>query len=311
MDDAIKFSFSSLMTQDKATKQAIEQAQLAIQKKWDCVWIEGEAGTGKTLLAHTICAQQDRLAPLLSNRYVVLTSPDFITLNVLDTLTSTDPIVLYVSLTDNATKNEIEKFHQLMVERLEKNQLKPALLVFMSTNIAHYDHETRIYLRHLQSIFLETPLAYIRLPSLKEKKQDVGLLARYFLRQFSRKHKLTDGAIEALTMLEWRNNIKDLQLLCFKLSQDDEVEIIYSRHVRTAYNEIYSPETSNELIESQISKENMKINLLDADGNLREFHDLEEEIYTRACHFKRGCKSSAARDLGIGRTTLYRKLKKV
>lgn len=309
MNDVIDFSFSSLMTQDSATKQAIEQAQRAIENKWDCVWIEGDAGTGKTLLAHTICAQQERLAPLLTNRYIVLTSPNFVTLNILDTLTSADPIILYVSIDEHANKNEVEKFHQLMVEKLERNQLKPALLVMMSTNIAQYNQETRNYLRHLQSIFLETPLAYIKLPSLREKRHDIGLLARYFLRQFSRKHKLTEGAIEALTMLEWKHNIKDLQLLCFKLSQNDEVEIIYSHHVRTAYNEIHNDNA--QLVQHQSNKDNMKINLLNSEGHLRNFHDLEEEIYARACHFKRGCKSSAARDLGIGRTTLYRKLKKV
>ena len=311
MSDAINFSFSSLMTQDVATQRAIEQAQCAIEQQWDCIWIEGNAGTGKTLLAHTICAQQERLAPLLTSRYVVLTSPDFTTLNILDTLTSSDPVILYVSIADNANKDEIEAFHQLMVEKLEKNHLTPALLVFMSINISQYQHDTRLYLRQLQSIFLETPLARIQLPALKEKKKDIGLLARYFLRQFSRKHQFTNGAIDALSMLEWKHNIKDLQLLCFKLSQSDEVEIIYSGHVRTAYDEIYHVEHHQaEVTYTQTTKDNMKVNLLDAEGKLRNFHELEEEIYARACQYKRGCKSSAARDLGIGRTTLYRKLKK-
>jgi DNA-binding NtrC family response regulator len=310
--EALKFTFSSLMTEDEATKQAISQAQLAISKKWDCLWIEGESGTGKTLLAHTICAQQERLATLLGTRHITLTSANFATLNILDTLSSDEQIIVYVSISEYAKKEELEKFHNMMVEKLHERQLSPALLVFMTTNNSHYSPEVRKYLRLLQSIFLETPLAHIRLPSLREKKNDIALLARYFLRQFSRRHKLTDGAAEALKLYDWKNNIKCLQLMCFKLAQNDETEIIYARHISKAYQEMYSTESDDSSYDDGvISKENIMINLLDNEGNLRRFQDLEEEIYARACHFKRGCKSSAARDLGVGRTTLYRKLKHI
>lgn len=52
------FNFSSLMTQDKATDRAIERAHHCIKHGYDTIWIEGESGTGKSLLANMICSEQ-------------------------------------------------------------------------------------------------------------------------------------------------------------------------------------------------------------------------------------------------------------
>ncbi len=48
---------------------------------------------------------------------------------------------------------------------------------------------------------------------------------------------------------------------------------------------------------------------VDAGGNVRKLADVEEELIRFALKFYRGQMSQVARKLGIGRSTLYRKLK--
>jgi DNA-binding NtrC family response regulator len=51
------------------------------------------------------------------------------------------------------------------------------------------------------------------------------------------------------------------------------------------------------------------ISSVDDNGNVRKLADIEEELIRFALRFYRGQMSQVARKLGIGRSTLYRKLK--
>ena len=51
-----------------------------------------------------------------------------------------------------------------------------------------------------------------------------------------------------------------------------------------------------------------EVSLLGDDGKLRRLDELEAEIIRKAIHHCRGRMSEVARRLGIGRSTLYRKL---
>lgn len=51
------------------------------------------------------------------------------------------------------------------------------------------------------------------------------------------------------------------------------------------------------------------ISSMDDSGNIRKLAEIEEELIRFALRFYRGQMSQVARKLGIGRSTLYRKLK--
>ncbi len=53
------------------------------------------------------------------------------------------------------------------------------------------------------------------------------------------------------------------------------------------------------------------VRLLDRHGNLRSLNDIEREIYCFALTYSRDSRSDIARRLGIGRTTLYRKVQQL
>jgi two-component system, NtrC family, nitrogen regulation response regulator NtrX len=53
-------------------------------------------------------------------------------------------------------------------------------------------------------------------PPLRERKEDIPLLARHFLKEFShlysrRQKEITDDAVEALTRYSWPGNVRELR----------------------------------------------------------------------------------------------------
>ncbi len=73
------------------------------------------------------------------------------------------------------------------------------------------------------------------------------------------------------------------------------------RHISTQSD--ISPEEKNSIILSQ-----MHSFLVDEKGDVKPLHILEQEIIRSVLKYSNGCVSRAARSLGIGRSTLYRKV---
>ena len=56
----------------------------------------------------------------------------------------------------------------------------------------------------------------IKLPALRERKEDIALLADYYLKEYSKKYhkgnpKIDDAAIEAMMNYSWPGNVRELQ----------------------------------------------------------------------------------------------------
>ncbi len=305
--------FSTLMTQDSATEQAISNARHCIKHHYDTIWIEGEAGTGKSLLAHTICSKQIHQGHLKEVEICSISAPTRATLQTLLAPHHNQHIILHIAIQPNIRLAEMEQFQQQLVYHLNQNHVTVQVLCFMSYPISSYTPHVSKHLEMMQELFLEHKRSHIYLPALREKVNDIPLLAQHFLRQFSYHYatdiiQLSNDAQEALKKIEWKQNIKDLQQYCYNLALMDGVSTFYKHHITDTYNAMFQ---KGHIKPSEGTKQqyHMMVPLLDDEGNLRPFCDLEEDIFMLACKHRKGSKSSAARDLGIGRTTLYRKLK--
>ncbi len=132
----------------------------------------------------------------------------------------------------------------------------------------------------------------IELPALRERTSDVSQLAKYFLMRLSAKYgkprlKLSESALEALKEYHWPGNIRELQ-------HTIERAIIMA---------------GDSLIEAEdLLLKPRKNAQFDADTtNLEE---LEKRTIEEVIRRFDGNMSKVAKELGIGRTTLYRKMEK-
>jgi len=68
----------------------------------------------------------------------------------------------------------------------------------------------------------------IDLPPLRERKEDVHLLANHFLRQFTQRKKISPQAMACLTQFDWPGNIRELRNVIenvVTLTKDTEIKV--------------------------------------------------------------------------------------
>jgi two-component system nitrogen regulation response regulator NtrX len=150
-----------------------------------------------------------------------------------------------------------------------------------------------------EDLFYRLNVIPFYVPPLRERKEDVPLLARHFLREFSaaygrRAWELTDDAIETLMRYSWPGNVRELR---------NDIERIV----------IMNPATS------KFDRKHLPA-LVHRDGSRRstgtEFSTLHQarDAYERDYILKKldenhGNVSRAAEVLGLERSHLYRKMK--
>jgi len=150
--------------------------------------------------------------------------------------------------------------------------------------------------------------AHVYLPALRERAGDIPALARHFLARIGEQPGLrplgiTDGALSLLAAYDWPGNVRQLQATLFRAAVFCDGEALTA---------LDFPNLSNMLGETPrtqpASSEGAGVTLYAADGNLRPLEDIEADVIRLAIGHYRGRMTEVARRLGIGRSTLYRKL---
>ncbi len=148
-----------------------------------------------------------------------------------------------------------------------------------------------------QNIFREDLLFRINTveiiaPPLRDREKDVIILARYFLKKFCKKYnkhklKLSPPASRKLARYHWPGNIRELMHLV-------ERGVIMS---------------DGETLQADDFLLNHQPETAASEGSLN-LEDLEKSTIALALNKHNGNLSKTAKELGLGRTTLYRKMEK-
>lgn len=148
----------------------------------------------------------------------------------------------------------------------------------------------------------------ITLPPLRERNGDIGALTRHFLARIGdqpglRQLGITDSAMKILSAFDWPGNVRQLQAVLFRAA------VFCDGDALTAADFPQLSEIIGELEEvEQVMTEGAGVMLYTPDGNLRPLEEIEADVIRLAIGHYRGRVTEVARRLGIGRSTLYRKL---
>jgi DNA-binding NtrC family response regulator len=148
----------------------------------------------------------------------------------------------------------------------------------------------------------------ITLPPLRERTGDIQALARHFLTRIGeqpglRSLTITDGALALLAAFDWPGNVRQLQAVLFRAA------VFCDGDALTSDSFPQLSEMLGEGIENRDPRQDgVGVMLYTEDGNLRSLEDIEADVIRLAIGHYRGRMTEVARRLGIGRSTLYRKL---
>jgi transcriptional regulator with PAS, ATPase and Fis domain len=150
--------------------------------------------------------------------------------------------------------------------------------------------------RFREDLYYRINVIYIKVPPLRERKEDIPLLVESFVKHFAfangKKITTVDTeAMDALVRYDWPGNIRELKNIIERMVVLSNEEIIHLPNVPEDIRAGKKPEMYQE-------KSNEPISL----------SVMEKEHIKRVLDEVRGNKSLAAKKLGISRRTLYRKL---
>ncbi len=157
-------------------------------------------------------------------------------------------------------------------------------------------------------LFKAVSATRIVLPPLRERQGDISGLTRHFLARIGdqpglRALSISDAALSLLSAYDWPGNVRQLQAVLFRAAVfcDNETLTVES-----------FPQLSELLGECDTVldplHEGVGVMLYTQDGNLRPLEEIEADVIRLAIGHYRGRMTEVARRLGIGRSTLYRKL---
>jgi DNA-binding NtrC family response regulator len=310
-----KFERGDILAKSKKMKEVLRLVDQIAQSQ-AAVLIEGESGTGKELIAHRIHEQSPRKnQPFVAVHCAALT----------ETLLASELFGHEKGAFTGASERKIGRFEradkgtlfldeigeisaEMQVKLLRVLQegefervggvktLKVDVRLVTATN-KNLLEEVQAG-RFREDLYYRINVIYLKLPPLRERKEDILPLSESFLKHYalSNGKKISGFDSEAAVALErydWPGNIRELKN-------------IMERMVVLANEETVQLDHLPEDVRAGIVRR--KETARPAGAETRNLTELEREHIQRVMEEVRGNKSLAAKKLGISRRTLYRKI---
>ena len=311
------FRFENLVGRSRKMREVCDLA-LQVARRDSTVLVTGESGTGKELLAKAIHQNSLRSAK------------PFVTINcgaITETLIESELFGYRKGSFTGALADRMGKFeaaNEGTVFLDEISDMTPSLQVKLLRVIQEreidkigYPHPIKVNVRILAAtnrslrnliedgqfrddLFYRLSVVTLNLPPLRERKEDIPLLAEHFLGKYCGRYNLPliavdEDALKILTEYNWPGNVRELENVIEHLVVLGKGELIRAKHLPAEIREA-KPRIANvalELPEGGISLE-----------------EVEKEILLQALERHNWNQSRAAKYLDITRKTLIYRMEK-
>ena len=306
-----------ILTRSPVMERLLKQAESVAKSRATCL-IQGESGTGKELLARFIHARSDRA----SGPFVALNCAALPETLLESELFGHEKGAFSGAVMRKAGKFELADGGTLLLDEItemafplqakllrvlqegEVDRLGGASPVPVDVRIiATTNRDVLSAVREgkfREDLYFRLNVIPLKIPPLRERREDIGFLARHFMEHFVREYgknglDFADGVIEGLEDRKWVGNVRELKNLVERgvlLAADGSI-------------------TLQDLLGEQADmEEQMAVHGRNFTTGPETFNlgDMEREMVKRALSKTKGNRTHAARLLGISVRTLRNKL---
>jgi DNA-binding NtrC family response regulator len=159
--------------------------------------------------------------------------------------------------------------------------------------------------RFRQDLYYRLNVMRIRLTPLRNRRDDIPALLTHFLNRHGNGHSFTTEAMDALIAYDWPGNVRELEHAVQGMVAMNTESLLSPVQLPTTvvnHKNLQRYETTHSLsaLAAAVSNDSRPVIPL---------AELERQAILNAIQYTKGDRTLAAVMLGIGRTTLYRKLK--
>lgn len=335
-----RLSFEELVAVASTTRDAISMARRAARSDIP-ILIEGESGTGKEIFARAIRGSSERAG-----------SP-FVAVNC-----GALPAQLVESILfghekgafTGATEKRVGRFQEasggtLFLDEVGELPLDAQVKLLRAIQTGEVDpvgatQPVKVDIRLIsatnrdlsemiqmgsfrEDLYYRLSVFPLKLPPLRERREDLPGLARMFLKRFAAAEAVpvegfTQSAMETIAHADWPGNVRQLENTIHRAVVMSDSPLIRPSdlHGIEARSDASGPRTgvpggmpvSDPMSGAQAAGPLAQDPLIREDGHIRRLLEIEAEAIAKALTIYRGRMSETARRLGIGRSTLYRKI---
>ena len=156
--------------------------------------------------------------------------------------------------------------------------------------------------RFRQDLFYRLNVMRVRIAPLRERREDIQTLVAHFLQRYGNGHSISDDTLASLQSYDWPGNVRELEHTVQQMVAMNSGPWLGPADLPTT--------VTNKKWEQEFSQLSIAV---DSGAPVRRgvvpLAEVERQAIMQAIEYTKGDRTVAAAMLGIGRTTLYRKLK--
>jgi DNA-binding NtrC family response regulator len=165
--------------------------------------------------------------------------------------------------------------------------------------------------RFRKDLYFRLNVVNLRIPALRERRSDIPLLATYFVERMSREkgvpYTLSDETLRVLTDYDWPGNVRELENAIERACALSSGPVLHMGDLPTQLQDfrMHQSVAGEPVAGGQAVPQTGNSGLVP----IASIAEMEKQAILRTIRKLDGDKLKAAKLLGIGKTTLYRKLK--
>ncbi|MEM6664235.1 MAG: sigma-54 dependent transcriptional regulator [Pseudomonadota bacterium] len=326
-----RLSFEELVSVSSSTREAIAMARRAARSEIP-ILIQGESGTGKEVFARAIHGSSDRAGE------------PFVAVNCGALPAQLVESILFgheKGAFTGATSKRTGKFQEatggtLFLDEIGELPLDAQVKLLRAIQTGEIDpvgatQPVKVNIRLIsatnrdledmirsggfrEDLYYRLGVFPLTLPALRDRREDLPGLARMFLKRFATAEGVqvegfTQSAMELIAHADWPGNVRQLENTIHRSVVMTDSTLIRPIDLQgVGLRESAVPCASRDQDAVLPGRAPGTDQYMREDGHIKRLLEIEAEVISKALAIYRGRMSETARRLGIGRSTLYRKI---